>query len=396
VRVLRPLTDFLQTEAASGVALLAATAVALIWANSVWQSSYVELWHHHLAIGIGSHEIDLDLREWINDGLMAIFFFVVGLEIKRELVVGELRQPRRAALPVIAAIGGMVVPALIYAAFNAGGPGTSGWAIPMATDIAMAVGVVSLLGSIVDPALKLLLLAAAIVDDIGAIVVIAIFYSTGLDAVAAIVALALLGAVLACRALGVRAIAVYAVLAVALWVAVFESGIHATIAGVALGLLTPTSARRPDDPEGPSTIEWLEHILHPWSSFVIVPLFALANAGVVITTQALADAWSSPISRGVVGGLVIGKLIGVSAFTWLAVRLGIGELPGETTWRGVIGLGALAGIGFTVSMFVTGLAFDDPALQDLAKIAILAASTIAAVLGSAIFLYVRSAARSRA
>jgi NhaA family Na+:H+ antiporter len=396
VRVLRPLTDFLHTEASGGVVLLGATVVALMWANSVWQASYVDLWHHQLTIGVGGHDISLDLQEWINDGLMAIFFFVVGLEIKRELVVGELRQPRRAALPAIAALGGMVVPALIYAGFNAGGAGSNGWAIPVATDIAMAVGVLSLLGAAVDPALKLFLLALAIVDDIGAIVVIAVFYSKRSDAVAATVAVALVAAVLACRALGVRAVAVYVVLGVALWVAVYESGIHATIAGVVLGLLTPTSPRRPDDPEGPSTVEWLEHLLHPWSSFVIVPLFALANAGVVISSQALADAWSTSITHGVVAGLVVGKLVGVSAFTWLAVRLGIGELAAGISWRGLIGVGALAGIGFTVSLFVTGLAFDDPALQDQAKLGILGASLLAALLGSAILLQDRSAARSRA
>jgi len=266
----------------------------------------------------------------------------------------------------------------------------------MATDIAMAVGVVSLLGAAVDPALKLLLLALAIVDDIGAIAVIAVFYSHGLDAGAAIVALALLAAVLVCRVVGVRAVAVYVVLAIALWVAVYESGIHATIAGVILGLLTPTGPRRIEDPEGPSTVEWLEHALHPWSSFVIVPLFALANAGVVISRDALANAWSSSITHGVVAGLVVGKLVGVSAFTWLAVRLGVGQLPDAVSWRSVIGLGAVAGIGFTVSLFVTGLAFDDPLLQDDAKIGILVASGIAALLGSAIFLQARSAARSRA
>jgi Na+:H+ antiporter, NhaA family len=396
VRVLRPLSDFLHTEAAGGVALLTATVIALMWANSAWQASYIDLWHHQLTIGVGTHDISLDLQEWINDGLMAIFFFVVGLEIKRELVVGELRQPRRAALPAIAAVGGMVVPALIYAAFNAGGEGSNGWAIPMATDIAMAIGVLSLLGAAVDPALKLFLLALAIVDDIGAIVVIAVFYSHGFDALAATIAVAIVAGVVACRALGVRAVAVYVVLGIALWVAVYESGIHATIAGVVLGLLAPTSPRRPEDPEGPSTIEWLEHLLHPWSSFVIVPLFALANAGVVISSHALADAWSSSITHGVVAGLVIGKLVGVSTFTWLAVRLGVGELPAATPWRSVIGIGALAGIGFTVSLFVTSLAFDDPVLQDEAKIAILLASTLAALLGSAILLQARSAARSRA
>jgi NhaA family Na+:H+ antiporter len=406
--ILRPLGDFLHTEAAGGVALLVAAVVALVWANSPWQDGYDQLWSTRIAIEVGGHGIDLDLRDWINDGLMAIFFFVVGLEIKRELVDGELRDPRRAALPAIAAVGGMVAPALIYAAFNAGGAGSAGWGIPVATDIAVAVGVVSVLGSAVHPALKLFLLALAIVDDIGAIAIIAIFYSDGVEWADVIVAVALLGVVVACRAAGVRAIGVYVVLGIAVWLAVHESGIHATIAGVVLGLLTPTrpferrelideaelldvstvaQARQTADMArgSVSVVEWLEHRLHPWSSFLIVPLFALANAGVPITADALSAAWSSSITHGVVVGLVVGKLVGVTAFTWLAVRLRIGALPDGVGWRQFVGIGAVAGIGFTVSLFVTGLAFDDaPALQDEAKIGILAASTVAGILGALI------------
>jgi Na+:H+ antiporter, NhaA family len=405
--VLRPLRDFLHTEAAGGVALLLAAVVALLWANSPWQDSYTQLWHTHLAIDLGGHVLDLDLQGWINDGLMTIFFFVVGLEIKRELVEGELREPRRAALPVIAAVGGMLAPALIYIAFNAGGPGAHGWGIPVATDIAMAVGVVSLLGAVVDPALKLFLLALAIVDDIGAILIIAIFYSHGFDIRGLLVAIALLGAVVGCRLLGVRSIGVYVALGIGVWLALQESGVHATIAGVALGFLTPTQPFQPpeliDADElldlssvdraretaelargSVSVVEWLEHRLHPWSSFVIVPLFALANAGVVVTGGALRAAWASSIAHGIVVGLVVGKLVGVSTFTWLAVRLGLGALPPGITWRGVVGIGGLAGIGFTVSLFVTGLAFVEPALQDEAKIAILMASTLASVVGTLI------------
>jgi Na+:H+ antiporter, NhaA family len=386
VRLVRPLVEFLRTEAASGVALLAAAVVALVWANSPWQQSYVDLWTHELAIGIGSHSLELDVRGWINDGLMTIFFFVVGLEIKRELVVGELRQPRRAALPVIAAAGGMVVPALIYTALNAGGAGADGWGIPVATDIAMAVGVVSLLGAAVEPSLKLFLLALAIVDDIGAIAIIAVFYSHGLDAGAALAALAILAVVVACRVMGVQAIAVYVVLGVALWLAVQQSGIHATITGVVLGLLTPTTPLRNRDGDvAGSVVESLERLLHPWSSFVVVPLFALANAGVPVSSEALREAWSSPITHGVVAGLVLGKLVGVSVATWAAVRLGVGELPAGTTWRAVVGIGAVAGIGFTVSIFVTDLAFDDPSLRDEAIIGILAASVLAALLGALVF-----------
>ncbi len=272
----------------------------------------------------------------------------------------------------------------------------------------MAVGVIGLLGAAVAPALKLFLLTLAIVDDIGAIVIIAIFYSHGFDIVAALVALLLVGAVLACRVLGVRSMVVYVALGIALWVAVFESGIHATIAGVVLAFLTPTrpflrrdlidadelsdlttvvEARRTAELArgSVSVVEWLEHLLHPWSSFAIVPLFALANAGVPVTADALRNAWSSPITHGIVLGLVVGKLVGVTAATWLAVRVGVGTLPPGVGWRGIIGVGALAGIGFTVSMFVTDLAFDDdPALQDDAKIAILTASILAGVLGTLI------------
>jgi NhaA family Na+:H+ antiporter len=394
-RLLRPLVEFLRTEAAGGVALVVAAVVALVWANSRWQQSYVDLWTHELSIGIGSHRLELDVGDWINDGLMTIFFLVVGLEIKRELVVGELRRPRRAALPALAAAGGMIAPALIYTAFNAGGPGADGWGIPVATDIAMAVGVVSLLGAAVDPSLKLFLLALAIVDDIGAIVIIAAFYSHGLDARAALIALAILAVVVGCRAGGVQAVPVYVVLGTALWLAVQQSGIHATITGVVLGLLTPTGPRRRDadldlgvdvDVDRPaSVVESLEHVLHPWSSFVIVPLFALANAGVPISRQALGEAWSSPVTHGVVAGLVLGKPIGVAAAIWLAVRLRAGELPAGASWRAVLGLGAVAGIGFTVSIFVTDLAFDDPSLRNDAIIGILAASVLAALLGALIF-----------
>ncbi len=312
-----------------------------------------------------------------------------------------------AALPAIAAVGGMLVPALIYTAFNSGGAGSSGWGIPVATDIAVAVGIVALLGSRVHPALKLFLLALAIVDDIGAIAIIAVFYSDGIDWRAAAAAAALLGVVVGCRAAGVRATGIYVVLGVAVWLALHESGIHATIAGVALGLLTPTrpferrelidadaladvssveQARQTADLArgSVSVVEWLEHRLHPWSSFVIVPLFALANAGVPITADALADAWSSSITHGVVVGLVVGKLVGVTAFTWLAVRLRIGTLPADVSWRQFVGIGAVAGVGFTVSLFVTGLAFPEQALQDEAKIGILVASAVAGILGALI------------
>jgi Na+:H+ antiporter, NhaA family len=408
-RVIRPLVDFLRTEAAGGVALVAAAIVALLWANSPWDASYDDVWTTHLAVALGDWELDLDLRDWINDGLMVLFFFVVGLEIKRELVEGELRDPRRAVLPVWAALGGMVVPALVYAAFNAGGEGSDGWGIPMATDIAMAVGVLSLMGSRASPSLKLFLLALAIVDDIGAIVVIAVFYTDDIRGEALLAAAGLVVVVAAMRRAGITSIAPYAVIGAGLWLALHESGVHATVAGVALGLMTPTQPIRHPElidageladvssyeaarqtataaRESVSVVEWLEHQLHPWTSFVIVPLFVLANAGVPLSGPAVSDALTSSVAGGIVVGLVVGKFVGVAGFTWLAARLRVARLPEGVTWSGILGVSALAGIGFTVSIFITDLAFAGTTLEDQAKIAILAASVLAAAIGSALLV----------
>jgi NhaA family Na+:H+ antiporter len=414
LRVLHPLRDFFRTEAAGGVVLVAATAVALVWANAA-PESYDDLWSTVLTIGTTDHQLSLTLRAWVNDGLMAIFFFVVGLEIKRELVDGELRQPRQAALPVIAAIGGMAVPALLYVAFNAGGPGADGWGIPMATDIAMAIGVLSLLGDRVPAALKLFVLALAIVDDIGAILVIAVFYSDDFDPGAALAAGGLLLVMATLRALGVRTLWPFVVLAVGVWVAIHEGGVHATIAGVVLGLLTPTRPFRQPDMvdadiltdlstverahetvvqarESVSLVEWLEHRIHPWSSYVIVPIFAVANAGVVISHDSIETAVSSPITYGIVVGLVAGKLVGISLFAWLACRLGVATLPRHARMPQIVGVAALAGIGFTVSLFVAELAFGTNGTHtDEAKLGILAASLTAGILGCAILV---AAARS--
>jgi NhaA family Na+:H+ antiporter len=402
-----PLRNFLRTESAGGVVLVVAALVALVWANSPWKASYEELWHTRLAISLGDRSLDLDLREWVNDGLMAIFFFVVGLEIKREVVEGELRGARRAALPAVGALGGMVVPALIYAAINAGGEGARGWGIPMATDIAVAVGVLTLLGSRVPASLKLFLLALAIVDDIGAIAVIAILYSENLDTDSLLIAAGLLGVLVLMRVAGIQATLLPLAVGVALWLALEESGVHATVAGVLLALLAPTrpklqrelvdvsvltdlsSARAARETaalarSSVSVVEWLEHVLHPWSSFVIVPVFALANAGVAISRDAISDAASSRIALGVLLGLVVGKLAGIAAFTWLAAKLRVGLLPAGATWRGIVGVAALAGIGFTVSIFVTNLAFDDPALRNEALIAILAAAVVSSAIGAVI------------
>jgi NhaA family Na+:H+ antiporter len=398
-----PLRDFVRTEASGGVVLVAATLAALVWANSPLQDSYRDLWTTVFTVGFPEHHLSLTLRDWVNDGLMAVFFFVVGLEIKRELVEGELREPRKAALPAIAALGGMVVPALLYLAFTAGGTGDKGWGIPMATDIAIAIGVLSLLSSRVSPSLKLFVLALAIVDDIGAIVVIAVFYSHGFAWDAALVAAGLLAVLLVLRRLGIRSIVPFVVVGAGFWLAIYETGIHATIAGVVLGLLAPTRPFRQDDMidvdalldlstveaaeesvviarESVSIVEWLEHRLHPWSSFVIVPLFALANAGVLITSRSLSNALTSTVTYGIVVGLVIGKIVGIAGFGWLGLRFGVGALPDGMSKRDLLGVAALGGIGFTVSLLVTELAFAGR-LANEAKIGILIASIVAAAVG---------------
>ena len=401
--------EFLRTESAGGAMLLAATLLALLWANSPWRDSYSTLWSTDVRVEVGGWSIAHDLRHWVNDGLMAVFFFVVGLEIKRELVTGELRDRRRAALPVIAAIGGMAVPALIFVALTAGTDSADGWAIPMATDIAFAVGVLALLGRRAPAPLKVFLLTLAIVDDIGAIAVIALFYSDDIDAVALVWAVALLGGMYALKRYGVRSLAPTMILGVGVWFATLQSGIHATMAGVVLGLLAPA---RPEVPEGVvarwsqdvadvptahelrvmrnlaqqslSTTERLEHALHPWTSFAVIPLFALANAGVEISSGSVDAAAGSRLALAVVLGLVVGKPVGIVAAVWLATRLKWGSRPPELSWAHIAGVGMLGGIGFTVSLFIAGLAFDADGPGAIAKLAILAASLLASVAGAAV------------
>ncbi len=409
-------------EAAGGIMMLVAAVVALVWANSPFHDGYEQLWETPLDISLGQLvHLDLSLREWVNDGAMAIFFFVVGLEIKRELVQGELRDRRAAALPAIAALGGMVVPALIYTAFNAGTDASSGWGIPMATDIAFAVGVISLLGRRVPTGAKLFLLTLAIVDDLGAILVIAIFYTADLAFSWLGVALVALVATYLLRRSDVRSLLPYVVLGLVCWYGLHESGVHATLAGVAFGFLTPSwafydphhfprRARRLADrvdralagddttmehatseaamrdavrlaSESQSPLQRIEHHLAPWVSFVIVPLFAVANAGVALSGDALGGALGDRIVLGVALGLLVGKAVGVFGATWLAVHFGVGRLPLRTTWRHVFGLSVCAGIGFTVALFVASLSFTDPATTDLAKIGILGGSLLAGVAG---------------
>jgi Na+:H+ antiporter, NhaA family len=407
-RTLRPMRDFLATESGGGALLAASAIAALVWANSPWSQSYRDLWSSSASISIAGHTLALDLQHWINDGLMAVFFLVVGLEIKRELATGHLSTKKAALLPVTAALGGMVVPALIYLAI-AGRTAAHGWAVPMATDIALAVGVVAIAGSRLRPSLRVFLLGLAIVDDIGAIVIIAVFYSDHVSFRWLGTAAAVIAAVAIAQRMGIRRTGVFVVLGVVLWFALHEAGIHATLAGVAMGLLAPTTPHlTPEfiDAEeladvssvqavqltneiargAVSDVEWLQHVLHPWTSYLIVPLFALANAGIQISNAGLRDAATSTITWAIIAGLVIGKPLGILVSSRIAVRRGIADAPEGATSRQMLGIGTAAGIGFTVALFITELAFDDPVEQANAKLAVLIASALAAAISAVLLL----------
>jgi NhaA family Na+:H+ antiporter len=412
-RIARPLSQFLRVEAGGGIVLVVAAIVALVWANSPWDASYESVWSTPIEVTVGSYRFDEDLRHVVNDGLMALFFLVVGLEIKRELVTGELRDRRQVALPALGAVGGMVVPALIFVAFNVGGPGRDGWGIPMATDIAFALGVMAILGRRVPAPLKVFVLTLAIADDIGAITVIAVFYSDGVQPWYLLSAAAVIAAIVGMRALKVTYPPVYVAAGASLWLLILESGVHATIAGVIMGLLTPATPLltnleteaivdtlenrdqlSSDDilttataiRESVPTCDRLIGLLHPWTSYLIVPVFALANAGIPLNGDSLTG--SPDVFAGVAVGLVVGKTVGITAFAWLATRVRAASLPSGVRWSELTAAAALAGIGFTVSLFITGLAFTDAVLEDAAKLGILVASVIAALVGSGLFLVV--------
>jgi NhaA family Na+:H+ antiporter len=372
--------DFLRAEAGGGLALLLGSAAALLWVNVIDPSGYASFWATHLNIGIGSASIGESLGHWVNDGLMTLFFFLISLEIKRELVTGDLRHPKRAALPIIAALGGIVAPIAIFLAIT-GGHDASGWGIPMATDAAFAIGVLALLGDRVGIGVKLFLVTIAVVDDVAAILVIAVAYTDHLSLGWLGLAVAGLLAVAAMRALGVRRVLAYVPLGLFVWVATFESGIHATLAGVALALLTPAVPVG-----GRDVLGELEHGLHPWVNFAILPLFALANAGVKLGGGELSDADGRRIAVAVAVGLVVGKFLGIAGATLAALRLRLGALPSGVDLRGLLGAAALGGIGFTVSLFITPLAYDDPLLTGAAKIGILGGSLVSAAIGIAIFV----------
>jgi Na+:H+ antiporter, NhaA family len=372
--------DFLRAEAGGGLALLLGSAAALLWVNVIDPGGYASFWSTHLNLGIGRASIDESLGHWVNDGLMTLFFFLISLEIKRELVTGDLRHPKRAALPIIAALGGVVTPIALFFAIT-GGHDASGWGIPMATDAAFAIGVLALLGDRVGVGVKLFLVTIAVVDDVAAILVIAVAYTDHLSLGWLGLAAAGLAAVAAMRALGVRRILAYVPLGLFVWVATFESGIHATLAGVALALLTPAVPVG-----GRDVLGELEHGLHPWVNLAILPLFALANAGVKLGGGELSDPAGRRVALAVAVGLVVGKFLGIAGATLGALRLGLGALPSGVDRRGLLGAAALGGIGFTVSLFITPLAYDDPLLVGAAKLGILGGSLVSAAIGVAIFV----------
>jgi NhaA family Na+:H+ antiporter len=412
-KALGPVERFLSVEASSGLLLLFVAAAALVWANSPWRHLYARLWHAPLGLRLGPWAFERDLHFWINDGLMTVFFFVVGLEIRREIHRGELSELRRATLPLAAALGGMLTPALIFFAFNHGRPSATGWGVPMATDIAFAVGVLALLGKRVAPALRILLLALAVIDDVGAILVIAFFYASHFSMIGVMVAATGVAAIVAMQKIGVRSPWAYVAPALVVWAGAYAAGVHPTLAGVVVGLMTParawygadrfldvternvTALRDTNDldehamlphldavdaarREAVSPVERLQHALHGWVAFAIMPLFALANAGVPLG-EATFEGDGLRVFLGVTVGLVLGKVVGVVTFSWLARRLGLTALPAGVGWKQVAVVGLCAGIGFTMALFIAQLAFPPGPLLETAKLAILCASVIAGV-----------------
>ncbi|MGC4120677.1 MAG: Na+/H+ antiporter NhaA [Myxococcales bacterium] len=396
---LRPVQAFFRTESASGVLLIGATVAAFLWANSPFAHAYHDLLGQTLSVGALDHALSWPLHHWINDGLMTVFFFVVGMEIKRELVVGELNTVRRAVLPAVAAAGGMLVPAALYLAFNASGPGQAGWGVPVATDIAFALGCLAVLKGRVPTSLVVFLTALAIFDDLGAILVIALFYGQSVQPVYLLAAGAVTLALLALNRLGVSRGWPYLLLGIPLWLCVLGSGIHATLAGVVLGLCIP--ARGPSAgeraPTGErTTIDRLEGALHPFVAFFVVPVFALANAGVDLTGLAVSGL-AHPVPLGIALGLFAGKQVGIFLATLAAVKLGLSPMPAGASWRQVHGVAVLGGIGFTMSLFVGALAFQSaPALLTESKLGILLGSAASAAAGLLLLRTARKDAKPEA
>jgi NhaA family Na+:H+ antiporter len=419
--ILKPIERYMHNESTAGILLFLCALTAAIWSNSAWSSFYFDLWDYEIAIRAGDYEVKNTLHHWINDGLMAMFFFVIGLELKREIMAGELSDIRKAMLPLVAAFGGMVVPALIYVFFNPSGGASNGWGIPMATDIAFAMGIVALLSKNVPISLKVFLTALAISDDLGAVLVIALFYTSDISmlslAVGAIFMIILFGA----NYIGVRSTLFYGLIGIGgVWLAFLFSGVHATIAGVLAALAIPArtkideqsfikvldkkleefhsippndvtllepaqykvidSINKLTDAAG-TPLQKLEFQLHPWVSYLIMPLFALANAGIVLQSDVMRNAFSNKVTLGVFFGLVMGKPAGVLLFSWLLVKFKISSLPRQMSWQHMVGVGLLAGVGFTMSLFVTALAFNNPQHISDAKVGIFMASLISGIAG---------------
>lgn len=429
--IIWPFQKFFSTEAKGGILLIIATLSAVFLANSPLSDAYHRVWNIQIGVSIGKFHLTKDLHLWINEGLMAIFFFLVGLEIKREILVGELSSLRHALLPIAAALGGMVVPSAIYILFNAGGYGESGWGIPMATDIAFAIGCLAILGRRIPPTLLVFLTALAIVDDLGGIFVIAFFYTEDLNVTPLMWGIGLVGLSFGLNRMGVRRTLPYILIGIGLWIVFLKSGIHATVAGVILAMTIPATRiishsefiKRVEEQlkfmKGQShnsrfcpleldheaqqavvealedachgagaPLQHIEHHLHPWVTYVIVPLFAFANAGVEFDLSVFGASLFDPIVIGIIGGLVVGKQIGIFSFTWLAVRSGICKLPAGTKWGHIYGVSLLGGIGFTMSLFIATLAFTDPHLLEKAKIGVFIASAISAVGGLSVLRWV--------
>jgi NhaA family Na+:H+ antiporter len=416
VRVRLAFRQFARIQASGGILLLLATVLALVWANSPWSDSYFHLWETYLSISVGSLILKESLLHWVNDGLMVIFFFLVGLEIKREILVGELASLKRAALPLMGAVGGMAVPALIFVLFNAGGEGQAGWGIPMATDIAFMLGILAILGSRVPISLKILFTALAIGDDLGAVVVIALFYSGEIEAAPLVVAAVILALLIVLNRAGVRRPLPYALLGIGLWLAFLQSGLHPTIAGVLLAMTIPARGQTRSEAyaaqciaalggldtggdyvEGrqeqaaaqtletiaeriQSPLHRLERTLNPWVAYLILPIFAFANAGVNVRGN-LVEALTHPVAVGIIAGLALGKPLGITLLSWLAVRVRLAELPKGVTWKQLFSASWLAGIGFTMSLFIASSAFDSAVLLGVSKVAILMASLLASAVG---------------
>jgi NhaA family Na+:H+ antiporter len=425
-----PLQQFLHQQTSGGILLIVCTIIALVWANSPLAESYHHLWQTNLSIAVHGVGLSYSIHHWINDGLMVVFFFVVGLEIKRELIAGELSSAQKAALPIAAAIGGMIFPAVLYTFFNFDSSGSSGWGIPMATDIAFVVGILALLGKKVPLALKIFVLALAIVDDIGAVLVIAVFYTSGISIISLMIAGGLILILIIMNRMGVRNLLIYSLVGVALWLAFLKSGVHATVAGVLFAFTIPASSRintkvfsnvthslvKDFDKAGDhgdnvltnderlsivdkiennckkilTPLQRFEHGLHPWVSFLIMPIFALSNAGVSIVAG-LGSALTSPISLGIIIGLFFGKQIGIFSFSYLAIKLGIATKPKGVCWKNIYGAAILAGIGFTMSLFIANLAFSSKELLNIAKVGILAGSLISGIVG---FIFLKSTLNS--